>query len=64
MITCIKCSGRMFVDRVFLSADYLELYCLICGRREMYQHPESGSKRVRWIMQMERARIKRVGNRL
>jgi hypothetical protein len=64
MITCNKCSGKMFVDRVFLSYDYLELYCIICGKREMYQHPDNHSKRTKWIMRMERIRARKSGNSL
>jgi hypothetical protein len=62
MIKCLKCNGRMFVDRVFLSQDHLELYCLNCGKREMYPHPESHGERSRWIMKLEKARAKRTGN--
>jgi hypothetical protein len=54
----------MFVDRVFLTYDYLELYCIICGKREMYQHPDNHSKRTKWIMRMERIRARKSGNSL
>jgi DNA-directed RNA polymerase subunit RPC12/RpoP len=64
MIRCQKCSGKIFVDRVFLTCDYLELYCIICGRREMYKDPENHSKRTKWIMKMERIRAKKSGNTL
>jgi hypothetical protein len=64
MIKCSKCFGKMFVDRVFLSKEYLELYCIICGKREMYQHPENGSKKEKWIMRLEKARLKKNGNSL
>jgi rRNA maturation protein Nop10 len=62
MIKCSKCSGKMFVDRVFLSYNHLELSCIICGKREMYPHPERHGKRERWIMQMERIRAKANGH--
>ena len=54
----------MFVDRVFLSHNHLELYCLACGKREMYQNPERHGKRAQWIMQMERARAKKTGSEI
>lgn len=62
MIKCIKCSGKMFVDRVYLSNDHLELYCFTCGKREMYPHPDSKGKKIKWIMDLERARAKKAGN--
>jgi hypothetical protein len=63
MIKCLKCNkGRMFVDRVFLSHNHLELYCLACGKREMYQNPERHGKRSAWIMNSEKIRAKRLGS--
>ena len=64
MIKCSKCYGMMFVDRVFLSHNHLELYCLKCGKREMYPHPERHGKRATWIMMAEKTRAKRTGNPL
>lgn len=64
MITCNKCKGKIFVDRVFTTPEYLELYCLLCGKREMIQHPESKGKREKWIMQMERMTAKRSGSKI
>jgi|1048.fasta_scaffold32280_2 hypothetical protein len=61
---CSKCSGRMLVDRVFLSYDHLEVYCLICGKREMYNHPERFGEVPRWIMKVEKARVRITGNTL
>jgi hypothetical protein len=52
----------MFVDRVFLSHNHLELYCLACGKREMYQNPERHGKRAVWIMNSEKIRAKRLGS--
>jgi hypothetical protein len=64
MIKCSKCLGKVFVDRVFSTSEYLELYCIICGKREMYKNPENYSKRTRWIMRMERIRARKNGNSL
>lgn len=63
-LKCGKCSARMFVDRVFLSQDHLELYCLRCGKREMFNHPNNHGERVQWIMKMEITRAKKTGNPL
>jgi len=64
MLKCVKCSGKMFVDRVFLSHDHLELYCFVCGKREMYPHPDNHGKKIKWIMNLERERAKKAGNPL
>ena len=63
-IRCSKCSGRMLVDRVFTSYDHLEVYCLLCGKREMYNHPENHGEVARWIMKAEKARLRVSGNSL
>lgn len=33
-ITCSKCSGRVFLDRVFSDNKNFELFCVICGDRK------------------------------
>jgi len=35
MMTCGKCSGRVFVDRVFSQKLHIELFCIMCGKRWM-----------------------------
>jgi hypothetical protein len=64
MIKCSKCNGKMFVDRVFTSHDHLELYCLICGKREMYHNPQKYGKKIQWIIQQEKHMAKKNGNHL
>lgn len=54
----------MFVDRVFLSYDHLELYCLICGKREIYHTPDKYGSKVKWIMDKEKERARRTANPL
>jgi hypothetical protein len=54
----------MLVDRVFLSYDHLEVYCLVCGKREMFNHPDKHGEVPRWIMKVEKARLKITGNSL
>ena len=58
---CTKCKSRMFVDRVFLSNSHLELYCLKCGKREIFHNIENFNERGQWIMKAEKARAKRTG---
>jgi hypothetical protein len=61
-IQCSKCSGRMLVDRVFLSYDHLELYCLVCGKRE--NHPDRHGEVAQWIMKAEKTRAKLTGSKI
>lgn len=35
MMTCKKCMGRVFVDRVFSQKLHMELFCVMCGKRWM-----------------------------
>jgi hypothetical protein len=64
MIHCLKCSGKMFVDRIFTTNNYLEMYCIICGKREMYVHPDNHGKRAKWAINLERLRAKKSGHSL
>ena len=32
---CGKCGGRVFVDRVFSQKLHVELFCILCGKRNM-----------------------------
>jgi len=32
---CKRCSGRVFVDRVYSQKLRIELYCVLCGNRWM-----------------------------
>jgi ribosomal protein L33 len=61
-LTCQKCSGRMFVDRAYSSAEHLEIFCMVCGKREIFDNISRFGDRVKWIMQMEKIRAKRSGN--
>ena len=63
-LQCTKCKGRVLVDRVFLSYDHLELYCMVCGKRWMYNHPDKHGDTARWIMRVEKLRAKVTGNPL
>lgn len=35
MMTCAKCNGRVFIDRVFSQMLHMELFCCMCGKRWM-----------------------------
>jgi hypothetical protein len=54
----------MFVDRVFTSYSHLELYCMTCGKRDMYNNPERFGPEIRWIILSEKMRAKTNGNQL
>lgn len=31
---CVKCTGKMFLDRTFSDNKNFELYCMMCGTRK------------------------------
>ena len=35
MMKCSKCSGTVFIDRVFSQKLHMELFCIMCGKRWM-----------------------------
>jgi len=35
MLKCKKCTGRVFVDRVYSQNLRVELFCIMCGKRWM-----------------------------
>jgi DNA-directed RNA polymerase subunit RPC12/RpoP len=35
MMTCQRCNGRVFIDRVFSQKLHMELFCIMCGKRWM-----------------------------
>lgn len=53
MLNCKKCKGRMFVDRVFTSHDHLEVFCIVCGKRDIYHPPSKFERNVQWLHQKE-----------
>lgn len=48
---CSKCTGRVFVDRVFSQKQHMELYCIMCGKRWMINKETSAFGR--WLFQKE-----------
>jgi len=51
MMSCSKCRGRVFVDRVFSQKLHIELFCIMCGKRWMLNKDTNGLGR--WLEQRE-----------
>jgi predicted nucleic acid-binding Zn-ribbon protein len=58
-MTCKRCEGKMFVDRIHSNIDHLETYCVKCGSRKFY-HPPSESAEGKWLLQKEKFRAKHI----
>ena len=56
MMFCGKCSGRVFVDRVFSQKLHVELFCIMCGKRWMINKDTSALGR--WLEQVEKDKLK------
>lgn len=56
MMFCGKCSGRVFVDRVFSQKLHVELFCIMCGKRWMINKDTSALGR--WLEQKEKDKLK------
>jgi len=63
MLKCNKCSGRMFVDRLYSVAGHIETYCIMCGSRKFF-HPPTESQEGTWLLQKEILRAKRTMSHL
>ena len=55
-MTCKRCNGRIFVDRVFSQKLHIELFCLMCGRRWMLNKDTNALGR--WLEQTEKEKLK------
>lgn len=53
---CLKCGGRVFVDRVFSQKLHVELFCIMCGKRWMINKDRSALGR--WLEQTEAEHLK------
>ena len=51
MMTCKKCNGRVFVDRVFSQKLHMELFCIMCGKRWMVNKETSAFGR--WLEKID-----------
>jgi hypothetical protein len=56
---CKKCSGRVFIDRVFSQKLHIEVYCLMCGKRWMINKESSAFGK--WINKKEEQHKKTYG---
>jgi predicted nucleic-acid-binding Zn-ribbon protein len=63
MIKCSKCKSRMFIDRQYTRAEYLEVFCLTCGNRKFY-NPPSASSEGAWLLQKEILKAKNTISQL
>jgi hypothetical protein len=52
MIKCNKCTGRVFVDRVYSQNLRVELFCIMCGKRWMVRRDNRFGS---WIAKLEEA---------
>lgn len=53
MMSCKKCNGRVFVDRVFSQNIRIELFCIMCGKRWMIK--KDSSDFAKWLARKEEA---------
>lgn len=56
MMTCQKCNGRVFVDRVFSQKLHIELFCIMCGKRWMINKDRNALGK--WLEQKEFNQLK------
>lgn len=58
MLTCKRCKGTIFVDRVFTTVDHLEIFCINCGYRKIFHPPSKFGKWVQWLNKVEQDLLK------
>ena len=56
MMKCMKCKGRVFVDRVFSQKLHMELFCILCGKRWMVNKETNSFGR--WLEEQDRLHAK------
>lgn len=56
MMTCQRCNGRVFVDRVFSQKLHVELFCIMCGKRWMVNKETNAFGR--WLEKIDKAHAK------
>ncbi len=56
---CVKCNGRVFIDRVFSQKLHMELYCIMCGKRWMINKETSAFGK--WLDEKERQNMQSFG---
>ncbi|AXG66169.1 hypothetical protein SEA_ANNADREAMY_48 [Streptomyces phage Annadreamy] len=50
---CNKCSGRVFIDRVYSEKKHVELFCIGCGKRWMLD--KTKSRFAAWLWKKEQS---------
>lgn len=50
-MSCSKCKGRVFVDRIFSEKKHVELFCICCGKRWMLDKEKNGF--AKWLLERE-----------
>lgn len=53
-IKCPKCSGKIVVDRIFTKWNTLEIFCMNCGYRKLWDKADEKGGVVAWLMKNER----------
>jgi hypothetical protein len=48
---CQRCSGRVFIDRVFSQKLHMELFCVMCGKRWMIN--KETNELAKWLEKRE-----------
>jgi len=52
MMTCKRCNGRVFIDRVFSQTLRIELFCVCCGKRWFVK--KDGNLFGTWLKKIEK----------
>jgi hypothetical protein len=58
MMKCMKCEGRVFVDRVFSQKLHTELFCILCGKRWMIN--KETNIFGRWLEKQDREQARKL----
>jgi len=57
-MSCQRCNGRVFVDRVFSQKLHIELFCILCGKRWMLS--KTSNALGKWLDQIENQHAKKL----
>lgn len=55
-MTCVRCGGRVFIDRVFSQKLHIELFCILCGKRWMIN--KETNRLAKWLENKEAEHLK------
>lgn len=59
MLTCKKCKGRVFVDRMYSQHLRVEFFCLACGKRWIIK--KDANRFALWVAKLEESLLKDSG---